>query len=411
MNILFINTNFHEGGAAKVARQLYYGMREKGHNVYFVAGYKSENDTECILINNSILKKMYTIGTGVLQNNQVVSRKSTRKLLLKIIEEKNIDIVHIHNIFENYIGMKDISYIAKKCKVIWTLHDMWAMTGHCAYPLECTMWKNKECSKCIYPRRYPAYYFNDVHYKYSLKKKSFANGDIVYVVPSKWMFSVCKESFLKNEEIKVIYNGINTLKYRPLDKEKLRKKYAIKNNQFIIFFTAAVVTNKIKGIAFLLEALREIEQKDQITIITAGNGKFDNELSGYDLRQMGFVRDEKVMNELYNIADIYVNPSIAESFGCTAAESEATGTPVIAFASGGLSEIVTNDTGWIVDTGDVESLKKAIENAFNEKKNALSNYEVKQKAARQRVEYYFNEREMINQYEVLYENVIQGSDS
>ena len=78
MNILFINTNFCEGGAAKVARQIFYAMKEKGHNVYFIAGYNSKNDTECIVINNSKLKKLYSISTGVLQNNQVISRKNTR---------------------------------------------------------------------------------------------------------------------------------------------------------------------------------------------------------------------------------------------------------------------------------------------------------------------------------------------
>ena len=133
MNILYVNTNFHEGGAAKVARQLFYGMKKKGHNVYFLAGYPSKGDGECIIMNPAPVDRFFNLVTGILQNNQVLSRSKARRQILDIVKEKKIDIIHFHNLFENYIGIRDIAYIAARCKVVWTLHDMWAATGHCAF--------------------------------------------------------------------------------------------------------------------------------------------------------------------------------------------------------------------------------------------------------------------------------------
>lgn len=406
MNILFVNTNFHEGGAAKIARQLYYGMKEKGHQVYFLAGYKSKDDKECMIINGSGIQKLFALGTGMLQNNQVISRKRTRKRILDIVKEKQIDVVHVHNVFQNFIGIKDISYIAQHCRVVWTLHDMWAVTGHCAHALECMEWKENECRTCRYKRRYPAFYYNDVRYKFQRKKENFAGSGITFVVPSKWLEEICLESYLKNEKIITVENGVDIENYRPLDKKKLRKKYEVAGERIVLFFTAAVVTNAGKGIPYLVEALKKIKNKEKITIFTAGNGELGKELEGFDLRQMGFVGEEKKMNELYNLADVYVNPSLAESFGCTAAEAAAAGTAVIAFASGGLTEIVTEETGWLVEAGNADALYEALEEALKDRER------LKEKGlqARKRAEVLYGETRMLDRYEKIYRGLSPEKD-
>lgn len=397
MNILYVNTNFHEGGAAKIARQLYYGMKERGHNVYFLAGYPSKNDEECIIMNPSVFWKIYNIGTGVLQNNQVISRKRARKIIQDIVREKNIDVVHFHNLFENYIGIKDIGYIRKHCKVVWTLHDMWAVTGHCAYSFYCDKWKTG-CEHCKEKRFYPAFYYNDVEYKYRLKSSSFAAKNIVYVTPSYWMERICRKSYLKKEDIHVVENGVNTKIYRPIDKQSLREKYGIAEDKVVLFFTAAVVQDRRKGINYLLEALKRIEDKNKYVLFVAGNGELKEELRGFTVHNAGFISDEERMNEMYNLADIYVNPSLVESFGCTAAEAAAAGTAAIVFSSSGLKEIVTEQTGWLVEPGNVSDLYKAIVEASEDK--AL--LKEKGEKARRRAEELYSEQRMLDNYEKLY---------
>ncbi len=401
MNLLFINTNFHEGGAAKIARQLYYGMKKRGHNVYFLAGYPSKEDEECIIMNPSAVQKLYNIGSGVLQNNQVITRRRARNLIMKIVQEKNIDVVHFHNVFENYVGIKDIAYISRHCKVVWTLHDMWAVTGHCAHAMECTGWRDRECIGCKCRRSYPAFYYNDVHYKFNLKKKSFTENNITFVVPSRWLEEICRESYLKTSRIVTIENGIDIEKYRPLERAKLREKYNVAEDQIVLLFTAAVVTNAGKGISYLVEALKKIKYKEKITLFTAGNGELGKELEEFDLRQMGFVCREEEMNELYNLADVYVNPSFAESFGCTAAEAAAAGTAVIAFASGGLKEIITEETGWLVEAGNTDALYETISKVTEDKKIL----EEKGINARKKSEELYSEQRMLDRYEKLYQEM------
>lgn len=400
MNILYVNTNFHEGGAAKIARQLYYGMKERGHNVYFLAGYPSKEDEECIIMNTSAFWKLYNIGTGILQNNQVISRRRARKIILDTVREKKIDIVHFHNVFENYIGIKDIAYISSKCKVVWTLHDMWAVTGHCAHSYYCEGWKTG-CTHCKENRFYPAFYFNDVRYKYKLKSRNFAGKNVTYVVPSRWMEQICRNSYLKNETIYVIENGINTEIYRPLDKKKLREKYEIPEEKTVLFFTAAVVQNWAKGISYLIKALEKIKDKEKYVLFVAGNGEMKELMQDFEMHSMGFIHDEEQMNEMYNLADLYINPSMAESFGCTAVEAAAAGTAVIAFTSGGLKEIVTEQTGWPVEPGNEEGLYEAIKEASEEKQLLKE----KGKRARKRAEELFSEKRMLDRYEELYKRL------
>lgn len=402
MNILYINTNFQEGGAAKIARQLYYGMQDRGHKVYFIVGYRSKNDEECFVLNDTKLKQVYNLVTGVLQNNQVIIKKNARKTIIDFIREKKIDIVHINNIFENYIGIKDIAEISKVSYVVWTMHDMWVITGHCAQAVECDGWR-KECIKCIENRKYPAFYYNDVRFKYQLKKASFTEKGIVFVSPSKWLWNMGKESILKNEKLIIIQNGINTGIYHPLNRDEVRRKYHILDKKKVLFFTAAVLTNTAKGMSYLVKAIQKLNNKDVI-LLTAGNGEIKKELAGFELRQMGFIESEKRMNELYNLADIYITPSFAESFGCTAVEAMATGTPVIAFASGGLSEIVTNETGWLVESRDIDGLYSAICEALKDE-DALHE---KSKKARERVVNLFSEKMMLDKYEELYREISGG---
>lgn len=402
MNILYVNTNFHEGGAAKVARQLYYGMKERGHNVYFLAGYPSKDDEECIIMNASSLSRFYNLATGILQNNQVLSRKKARKQILDIVKEKEIDIVHFHNLFENYIGMKDIAYIAQHCRVVWTLHDMWAVTGHCAFSLYCDDWK-KGCPHCEENRFYPAFYYNDIKYKYEQKRKYFTGKNITYVTPSHWLEQVCRESLFENETIHVIENGINTAIYRPVDRKMLRKKYEIPEEKMVLFFTAAVVEDWRKGIRHLLKALSRISGKENYVLLVAGNGDLQEKLPGFEIRSMGFVSDEEKMNELYNLADLYVNPSMAESFGCTTVEAAAAGTPVVAFASGALAEIVTEHMGWSVEPGNEKLLYEMIMNAAENKESL---YE-KGLCARKKVEELYSEQKMLDRYEELYRQIVE----
>lgn len=402
MNILYINTKFHEGGAAKIARQLYYGMKKRGHQVYFMAGYPGKEDGECEILFPSVSQKIWNTATGVLQNNQVITRMSARKKILRFVREKNIDLIHFHNIFENYIGIEDIEAISRVCPVVWTLHDMWATTGHCAYAFTCDKWKS-ECIGCKDRRKYPAFYYNDVAWKYRLKARCFTGKTITYVAPSHWLAEICRQSHLKEEEIHVIENGVDLNLYKPLDQTGLRKKYGISEDKVVIFFTAAVITNEAKGMSYLMDALKRVRDTDRIAIVTAGSGEMEEALSGFTYKNVGFVKDETVMNELYNLADLYVTTSMADNFPCTVLEAESAGTPVIAFTTGGIREMVDENIGWQVEPGNTQALYETIQRAVSDRKTIR----MKGVNAREKAVADYGEERMVERYEKLYQRKLE----
>ena len=401
MNILIVNTFNRGGGAERVAKQLFEKLKDRGIYVYFFAGYgESIEDGEVAFENKFEIK--LNILKCVVQNNQPLEVAKSKNRLLDIIEKKKIDIVHFHNIHGNYMGIKDIVDITKKCKVVWTLHDMWAFTGHCAYAFDCKAWEENECKKCTTRRVYPAFYYNDVHYKFKLKQKKFIDNNITFVVPSMWLKNFAKISFLKNEDIRLIHNGVSLDEYKLIDKDKTRDKYSVQKNKDIIMFGAATMNNKFKGMEYIYSMLEKLSSKENYVLLVVGNGFLKEKVSDrYNIIEFGYVRDTDKMNEIYGMADIFVMPSLAENYPCTVLESMASGTPVLAFETGGIPEQINNDNGWIISEKSGENLANKIANIFIDK-NKLKD---KQSKCRGYIEKNNSEDKMINEYMSLFDSI------
>lgn len=129
--------------------------------------------------------------------------KLATKRFIKKMEGYNPDIVHLHNIHGYYINIEILFQWLKahpERKVIWTLHDCWAMTGHCAYftAVGCDKWKTK-CQKCPQKGRYPAsILFSNASSNYERKRATFTGvKEMTLTVPSHWLESIVRDSFLK----------------------------------------------------------------------------------------------------------------------------------------------------------------------------------------------------------------------
>jgi len=400
-NILYLNTTYNGGGAEKITRQLLYGMRRYGYNTHLIAGY-GEANRDCSVIYKTGVKACWQTAKGVLANNAPKNCPYTKRCLEKYIRDNNIDILHIHNAHGNYIGINDIAYLSGLCKIVWTLHDMWAITGHCAYAFECEKWRNDGCRGCCDKRSYPAFYYNNIDKKYKEKSTAFSNKNITFVTPSKWLEAICNASYLKNEQIVTIYNGIQTGSFRPLDKAWVREKYGIDKGRYVIMLAAADIGNRYKGFGHVLDALRLIKQKTRYALVVVGNGFEKNMVDEqYQTVSLGYLSTSEEMNEAYNAADIFVLPSLADNLPGVAMEALAGGTPVVTFDTGGIPEIIGDDCGLIVPRGDVNALAKAIESMVADR-NALS-----EKSANgvQRIKDMFTEERMLERYKELYESL------
>lgn len=353
MKILTINTRYiGGGGAAYIANTLHQEINKiDGYSSTFLYGRGIDGDDKSKRI---IYPKM-----------DYISALSYRLFAKEInfnkdIEEeiKECDIVHLHNIHGYYIDYVKLFKLLKKYnkKVIWTLHDMWPITGRCGYSFGCEKWKEK-CGKCINRKVYPISLIDRSKKELEKKRKiigSIDKDNMTIVTPSKWLANMCKESYLNKFNIIDIPNGIDHTEVE-LSKGKLREKYNLSIEDKVILFVAADTKDERKGIKYILDI---IPNCNDYTFISIGkkieNVDFDNFL------QLGYISERTKINEIYSMADIFVIPSLDDNFPTTVLEAFANYTPVVGFNIGGIPEQIDNSVGKIVDNITSHDLQESI---------------------------------------------------
>ncbi len=406
MRILYVNTYFNGGGAEKVMRQLYYGIKSDEFETYCLVGRLQKNIPEDVeIVYKGFVGRCITTLAGLCLNNTLLRAKHTRNVIIECIKKNKIDIVHFHNLHSNYIGISDLEEICKYCKkIVVTLHDMWMLTGGCAYPFECLKWiKEGNCNGCngnISMQHGKIY--ASVLYRY--KRSFFSNKGFWFVTPSEWLYLCCQQSYLYKENIKIINNGISIKNYKEHNKDTMREKYGLPNSKNILLFVANGLNNIYKGFSYLSDALMRLPDKDKYVLLVIGNKEGNALMMPYEIFDMGYVGDEAVLSELYSAADLFVLPSMVDTFPFTPMEAMASGTPVLAFDTGGISEIVSEEVGWLVPKGDSQALADKITALFKDR----SELKEKTNKCRPYVEYNFSEEMMLDKYRTLYRELMRG---
>jgi putative colanic acid biosynthesis glycosyltransferase len=404
MNVLLINTAYSGGGAEKVTRQMLEGINAFGNKSIEVANYSKIPVPDNVrLLYNTIPLRIFNRIITFNHCNISYHMKYSISTICKIIRNEKIDIVHIHNLHGNYFGIGDISQIVKLCPIVWTLHDMWTFTGNCFYVGACSKYKDN-CLKC------PSLDTSTPFYKYlyqnyfEKKKRAIINNEIYFVSPSEWLARKARSSWLKNEKISVINNGVNLKSFKANSKVEIRNKYNLPSNKRYIAFVTAKVTDPRKGFNYLINALDDLSNKEEYIVLAVGDV---DELKKIDIGiqtvYFGYVHDESKLNEIYSMADIFVLPSLEDNFPCVTLEALASGTPVISFDTGGIPEQINQNTGWIVSDKNAKKLKDSIENAFKDPKR-LKEMSL---AARSECELKFSEDLMVDKYMLLYADILR----
>lgn len=403
MNILLINTAYLGGGAEKVTRQLFNGFDNTDIKMHLLCGRPDPKSANYDIIYDKKLPYFFSRLYGKVAPFRKYDPYATKRII-DAIGKYNIDIVHLQNIHGNYMGIQDVAEISKYCPVVWTLHDMWALTGHCAHPFECTKWIDGCCSNCPKPDVYPGIHSDVADDMLKVKKDSFVAKNITFVSPSNWLKNQFLNSYLKDETITVINNGIDTNFYVPLDRSTLRTKYNIPVNKHVLLFAASDLNSQFRSFPHLLAALKLINNKKDYSLVVLGNCSDEIEFDkDFDVYKMGYIKDEKVMNEMYSLSDVFITPSLADNFPCTTVEAFASGIPVIAFATGGLVEQIDSDTGILVPCGDSDSLSKAIMSIFEDSDKLAS----MNKACRKKAVELYSEEKMLASYSSLYHHILK----
>lgn len=255
-------------------------------------------------------------------------------------EFSKCDIIHLHLIHNNLISFLDIKRIAALKPTVWTWHDPWPLTGHCIHPLDCDLWKSG-CEVC--PHLNYQFLLNNDTSKNLWKAKFLAaqNSPVHIVYASNFMKNLAFQSPIGRNfrhQHKIPF-GIQVPNSTSLSKKTSREQLSIGDDETVIFFRHDDVI--LKGTYFILEALRLIEDTSNITLLTVGPMDLPDDITNrYKTIQNAWTDNEEDFFNIFNAADIFVMPSLAESFGLMALEAMALSIPVIVFKGTALEEIV-----------------------------------------------------------------------
>ncbi len=273
------------------------------------------------------------------------------------------DVVNLHGLHTNFFNYLAIPRLARAKPLVITLHDMWPFTGHCGYSFDCDRWKTG-CGKCPYPDTFPPIGRDATSIEWKLKNYVYQRSNLTVVAPSKWITDLAKQSMLGRFPIHHISNAVDTTVYQPIDKRVCRTALGIGPNKLVVGFAAFSLADHIKGGDLLVEALVGLdhELKSQLVLLTFGGGGEEiARTTGIETVQLGFLYDDEPKVQAYSAADVFVVPSRHENQGLVPIECIACGTPVVAFAVGGLPEVVRDGvSGTLARPEDAQSLRTKI---------------------------------------------------
>ena len=334
-------------------------------------------DVPCVKFGNALSFWIHVIWTTLTDRHglePVLSVIYTRKMVRRI-REANPDIIHLHNIHGYYLHyptlMKYLAYDYKG-KIIWTFHDLWPITGHCAYysAVNCDKWMTG-CNHCPNKKRYPVSLGLDGSRKnYEIKKELFTSlSNLTITVPSEWMASQVRQSFMGKYPVEVIHNGIDTAVF---DHNRLIADLNIESNKWTdetaysdkkILLSVASIWDERKGLKDLV-ALSDKLSDDYVMVIV---GLSKHQISRLPKGVIGITRTENIdeLVSLYSRAHIFINPSLEESFSLVTVEALSCGCPCIVLDTSAVAELVNDDNGVVLHSHKPEDYLDAIKSIEN----------------------------------------------
>jgi glycosyltransferase involved in cell wall biosynthesis len=408
MKILHIVSGDLQEGAARGAVSLHFALTELGvTSALLVDGILGDhpshfgsNRHKISRLRAKMIRRVNRIPTSFYGRNkeQAFTNNVIGRKLSKNKQINNFDILHFHWVDSaafDYRDLEDISH-----PIVWTLRDMWVFTGGCHYTYECTKYIEK-CGLCPQLSSEKVIDLSSSN----IMRKSSVEKQITYVAVSNWLKQRALESsVLKDQEINVVHNGVDTDIFFPKKEESIRKKLRIEKDTPIVLVGALDLNDKYKGLDLLVQALSTIGV--HFAVLSFGKSKiadkFDSQIQVFD---MGYFSDPCEMAKLYNSADLFVSASINEAFGKTVTESLACGTPVVCFSQTGSAEIVIDGkTGAIAKNASVESLAKCITSQLLAGKT-----KEKIEACRTSILNHFQNSEMAHKYLQIYREINPSS--
>lgn len=417
MRVLHFSTFDSDGGAARGSLWLHRALRAKGVESVMMVGRKTGDDASILPLPRAadrIAARLRSRLDGLPLRLYDKTDDSFWSLgwaparIDHIIREIDPDVVHLHWIGAGFLPLNILERIGRP--IIWTLRDMWPLTGGCHYTAGCERYRTG-CGTCPQLRSNAE---TDISRRiWQRKKRSWSNADLHLAPISGWLADCVRESpLLRDYPVEIIPNGLDANRFQPTEKPIARRAWDLPADKHIVLYGAISATrDRRKGFPELLAALARLgktERAKDILLVVFGDLKPDDMPDiGIETRYVGYVGDDERLALLYSGADVAVMPSLQEAFGKTLIESMACGTPVVAFASGGPVDIVDHRIGGYLATPfEPEDLAAGIAWCLER----LENGERPGIAARAKVEAEFDINVVADRYTALYERSLGNTD-
>jgi glycosyltransferase involved in cell wall biosynthesis len=287
--------------------------------------------------------------------------------------------------------------------VIWTLHDLIPITGGCHYPGECDGF-TKECGHCPQQKRPGP---SDATNKFfHLKEHLYQRTNLHFVGNSEWTTATARRSGLAKyaKSIRTIHYGLDVEQFKPVEKIHARRAIGIPDDRFVVGFACSDISEERKGASLLREAIKALAAQN-ILLVTFGSGRWP-ESGTVETLQLGALNSPRLQSLFYSALDVFATPSRVETFGNTAMEAMACETPVAAYATSGLMDVVADgETGLLEsDIGSVSGLVRMLQWM---REHSLERHRMGV-AGRQRVIRHFTDALMANRYAGLYKELLDA---
>lgn len=350
--IVQINTTANWGSTGRIAEGIGALAMEAGMESLIAYGRgKPTSRSQLLRIGNDTDMRIHGIATRLFDSHGLASKAATRRLIARL-DRFGPDIVHLHNIHGYYLNYPLLFEWIKRrnIPVIWTLHDCWSFTGHCAYFdfAGCDRWKTG-CRSCPQLRTYPGSLLADGSERnYKRKRDAFPGvSDMTLVPVSDWLGELLSDSILKDYPKRTIHNGIDLQTFKP-DESR-----SPSGDRYHILGVASVWDQR-KGLDEFMKLRARLPENYDITLVGLSSAQITKLPAGIK----GISRTDNIRQlvALYNMADLLVNPTLEDTFPTVNLESLACGTPVVTYRTGGSPESVDSKTGRVVEKGDIRGL-------------------------------------------------------
>ena len=364
MKVLQINATYGYGSTGLIMKDIGEALEASGHEAYFAFQSANGSVKNGYAVGNKLDHKAHALLCRILGKQAYYSKAAT-KGLIRYITKIEPDVVHLHNLHSNFVHLNLLlKYLGKNdIKTVITMHDCWYFTGKCFHYIDvgCDGF-TKDCKNCPKKKAPPSSIIFDCSKGMLLDKNKYLHAipRLKIIGCSEWICREAKKGFMKDLDLEVIRNGVDTTVFKALDKEKLKKEKDLVGN-FVIMGMA----NKWllpSNAEFLEKMITSLGETDKVLLVGCSEEQI-KALSSYKekLIPIGFIKDRNELAKLYATADVFVNVTHADTLPTVNMESICCGTPVVTYDSCGSPELVLDGCGYVVKENNVNELIQKIE--------------------------------------------------